>query len=366
MADPRVQKLAKVLIHYSLAVKPGEYLLIRGPVASSPLVTEAYREAISAGAHVYTDLFLPELSEIRYKQGADEQIAHVSALDTFRAEFFDATLHIMASDNTRNLSGVDPAKIAKFRTARQALSKIEDAREVAGKFRWCLTLFPTQAHAQDAGMSLSDYEDFVYGAGLLDADDPVAGWLALREEQSRIAAYLEKHDQIHIVTPDTDITYRVGGRKWINCDGRVNFPDGEVFSAPIEDSVNGTVRFSFPAVYNGVEVEDVRLTFRDGAVVDAEASKGLDFLKTMIDMDAGSRRLGEVAFGTNYGIQRFSKEILFDEKIGGTMHMALGSAYKEAGGQNESGLHWDMVCDLKEAKVYADGELCYENGRFVI
>lgn len=366
MADPRIQKLAKVLIHYSLAVKPGEYLLIRAPTAAAPLVTAAYREAILAGAYVYTDVLLSELTEIRYKEGSDEQIAHISSMDTFRSGFFNATLHILASDNTRYLSGVDPSKISKFRTARQTLSKIEDERELAGEFRWCLTLFPTQAHAQDAGMSLGDYEDFVYDAGLLNAEDPVAGWLALRDEQARIAAYLEQHDKIHVVTPDTDITYRAGGRKWINCDGRVNFPDGEVFTAPIEDSVNGTVRFSFPAVYNGVEVEDVRLTFKDGLVVAADAGKGLDFLNTMLDMDAGSRRLGEAAFGTNYGIQRFSKEILFDEKIGGTMHMALGSAYKEAGGLNESGLHWDMVCDLKEAKVYADGELCYENGKFVI
>ncbi len=215
-------------------------------------------------------------------------------------------------------------------------------------------------------MSLSDYEDFVYGAGKLDLDDPVTAWQAVRAEQQRIADFLEQHDEIHIVAPGTDITYRVGGRKWINCAGTENFPDGEVFSGPIEDSVNGTVLFSYPAVYDGNEVEDVRLTFRAGRVIEARAGRGLDFLNAMLDSDAGARTLGEAAFGLNYDIQRFSKETLFDEKIGGTMHMALGASLPESGGVNESGLHWDMVCDLREGKVYADGQLCYDAGRFIV
>jgi len=215
-------------------------------------------------------------------------------------------------------------------------------------------------------MSLSDYEDFVYGAGLLDQSDPAAACSRIDEEQQRIATYLEQHDEIHIVAPGTDLTYHVRGRKWVSCAGTVNFPDGEVFTGPIEDSVNGTVRFTYPAVYNGNEVEDVRLTFKDGKVIEATASRGLDFLNAMLDMDEGSRFLGEVAFGLNYNVKQFTKDILFDEKIGGTMHMALGESYPETGGKNESGLHWDMVCDLHEGKVYADGQLCYENGKFVI
>lgn len=366
MADPRHQKLAQVLIHYSLAVKPGDKLKILGPAEAAPLIREAYREAIKAGAHVTPRITLDGLREILLKTGSDEQLTHVSQLDWADAEHFDAALFIMADLNTRGLSGVDPARLATFGSSRRELNKMMDEREVAGKYRWCLTLFPTQAYAQDAGLSLTDYEDFVYEAGLLNDDDPVAGWKQLREEQQRICDYLTAHDEIHIVTPDTDITYRVGGRKWENCDGRVNFPDGEVFSAPIENSVNGYVRFSYPALHAGNEVEDVRLVFQDGKVVEASASKGIDFLNAMLDMDAGSRYLGEVAFGTNYGIQRFTRELLFDEKIGGTMHMALGQAYGSVGGLNESGLHWDMVCSLREGKVYADGELCYENGQFLI
>ena len=214
-------------------------------------------------------------------------------------------------------------------------------------------MFPTNAHAQDAGMSLRDYENFVYNAGLLNEDDPVAGWRKVHQEQQLIADFLNQHDEIHIVAPGTNITYRVGGRTWINCAGTENFPDGEVFSGPIESSVNGTVCFTYPALYDGNEVE-------------SDATKGLDFLNAMLDTDVGSRYLGEVAFALNYNIQQFSKDTLFDTRNKVSMHMALGASLPESGGVNESGLHWDMVCDLREGKVYADGQLCYEGGRFII
>jgi aminopeptidase len=236
----------------------------------------------------------------------------------------------------------------------------------SGALRWCGTLFPTHAHAQDAGMSLCEYEEFVFSAGMLDRDDPAVAWSNLYTELQRIARWLGQHDEIHIVAPDTDLIYRVGGRKWIDASGINNFPDGEVFTSPIESSVNGTVRFSYPAVYGGNEVQDVRLTFRDGKVIEATATHGQAFLNAMLDQDPGARYVGEVAFGMNYGIKRFTRNILFDEKLGGTMHVALGMSIPSTGGQNTSALHWDMVCDLRAGKVYADGQLCYEAGRFTI
>lgn len=373
MADPRHTKLAEVLIHYSLAIKAGEKLIIVGSEHAAPLLREAYRVAIAAGAHVYTDIRLSGLRELLFKNGNDDQLQYVSELDWKRIEFFDATLHIMGDNNTRQFGGVDPKRMALWRKARAPLSRRDDERSAAGESRWCLTLYPTDAYAQDAGMSLTDYEDFVYDAGLVTTENPVAGWQKLHDDQQGIADYLMTHDEIHIVTPGTDIRYNVGGRKWINCDGKVNFPDGEVFSAPHITSVNGHVTFTYPAIYDGNEVENVKLTFENGSVVKSEATRGLDFLNAMLDTDAGSRYLGEVAFGTNYGIQRFTRELLFDEKIGGTMHMALGAAYAEClpdGADptelNESGLHWDLVCDMREGEVYADGELCYKNGRFQI
>ena len=366
MADPRHEKLAKVLIHYSLGIQPGDNLLISSSPAAAPLVREAYREAIRAGAHVATRITLDGLQEIRLKESTEEQLRHLPEISVQEMEFYNTTLTILADENTKAMSGVDPKRMATVSQARSPLMERFMDRSATGELRWCLTLFPTQAYAQDAGMSLSEYEEFVYGAGLLDREDPTEGWKKVHAEQQRIADYLQAHDEIHIVAPDTDLTYRVGGRKWINASGSHNFPDGEVFTGPIEDSATGHVRFTYPAVYGGNEVEDVRLAFENGKVTQASAGRGEEFLLSMLDQDPGARFLGEVAFGANYGIQHFSRNILFDEKIGGTMHMALGRSYPETGGKNESALHWDMICDLREGRVYADGELCYEGGKFTV
>lgn len=365
MADQRHQKLAHVLVHYSLKIQPGDKLLINAYDLAAPLVREVYREAIRAGAHVMPKIILDGLSEIKYLEGSDEQLTYISNVAKLEIEEATAELTIWSKPNSKDLKGIDPARMALAQKAGAELFKRFLERESKGELRWCGTLFPTNGYAQDAEMSLSRYEDFVYGAGLLDLDDPVAAWKQVEAEQQRIADFLDQHDEIRIVAPDTDITYRVGGRKWINCAGTANFPDGEVFSGPHEDSVNGTVRFTYPAVYNGNSVEDVRLTFKDGKVVEATAGRGIEFLNAMLDMDEGSRTLGEVAFGLNYNIKEFTGETLFDEKIGGTMHMALGQSLPESGGVNESGLHWDMVCDLRKGRVYADSQLCYENGKFI-
>lgn len=366
MADSRLQKLAQVLVHYSLKLKPGDKLMIEGYAIAAPLIKEVYREAVRAGAHVETEIGLPDLREIFYQEANDDQLSFVSELHTFASDYFDATLSIWGEENTQALSGIDPKRMAMRRAAQQPLMKRFLERIGGGSLRWCGTMFPTPAHAQDAGMSLSNFENFVYGAGLLNEDDPVAGWLKVRAEQQRVVDLLSQHDEIHIVAPGTDILHRSAGRKWINCAGTENFPDGEVFTGPLEDSVNGMVRFTYPAIYSGNEVEDVCLTFRDGKVIENSAGKGVDFLNAMLDMDAGSRTLGEAAFGLNYNIKQFVKDTLFDEKIGGTMHMALGASIPESGGVNESGLHWDMVCDLRAGQVYADEKLVYEKGRFLI
>jgi aminopeptidase len=229
----------------------------------------------------------------------------------------------------------------------------------------CGTQFPTQADAQEASMSLSEYEDFVYGSGLIDRDDPVAEWQRISREQERWVRYLDSKKRIRIVSEGTDITVNVEGHKWVNCDGRVNFPDGEIFTAPVETDIEGVITFSFPGIYSGKEIEGIRLEVSGGKVTGASAKKGEDLLKALLATDEGASRFGEVAIGTNYGIQRFTRNMLFDEKIGGTVHMAVGDAPKEAGGVNSSSVHWDMLCDMRTGgKIYADGELFYENGRF--
>jgi aminopeptidase len=234
------------------------------------------------------------------------------------------------------------------------------------KLRWTGTMFPNDASAQDAEMSLLDYEDFVFAAGKLDEKDPVAAWRALGEAQKKLADRLMQGKEMHIKTPNgTDIRFGIEGRTWINCDGHENFPDGEVFTAPIEDSTEGVVCYSFPAVHGGREVHDIRLVFKEGRVVDASAKRNEEFLISMLDQDEGGRCLGELALGTNYSITDYTRNTLFDEKIGGTFHAAVGAAYPESGGKNKSGLHWDMVCDLRQGGVVkVDGETITENGVF--
>jgi aminopeptidase len=240
-------------------------------------------------------------------------------------------------------------------------------RSASGDLRWCITLYPTHASAQEAGTSLTDYEEFVYGAMLLQHDDPVAAWKAQGKEQQRIADFLSETREVRIVAKNTDLRLAIAGRKWENADGLKNFPDGEVFSSPIEDSVNGVIAYTFPAIYGGREVDGIRLTFEHGRVVKAEAEKGNDFLQEMLNMDAGARVIGELGVGTNYGIQRFTKNMLFDEKIGGTVHLALGAGYPETGSLNVSSLHWDMLLDLRGGgEIYADGRLVQKNGKWEI
>jgi aminopeptidase len=367
MTDPRVAKLAQVMVRYSVPLKPGDLFRINATPAARPLVRELYREALLVGAHPLVRLALEETEELLYKYGSEEQITHIPQTARQETEEIAATLFIMSGENTRYLSGVDPQKVALRRKAGRAMNERFYERVNAGEANWSLTIYPTLGAAQDADMSLADYEDFVYTAGKLDADDPVAEWQAVHVEQQRIADFLATKQVIRLVAPDTDLTYHTAGRSWINADGEKNFPDGEVFSSPDETKTEGHIRFSFPALYMGREVADVRLTFRDGQVVEAHAAKGEDLLHSLLDMDDGARRLGEAAFGTNYNIRRFTRNTLFDEKIGGTIHLALGAAFEEIGGRNKSALHWDMVCDMREGgAAYADGQLFYKDGQFLI
>ncbi len=366
MADPRHEKMADVLVNYSLEVKPGDRMLLIASPEALPLAREAYRAALRAGALITTRISIDDFTEIKMREGSTEQISYTAPTDLADVEACDVLLSIGGARNTKSMSGIAPERMALAQQARQPITKRYMERAATGELRWCGTLFPTAAYAQDAGMSLHDYENFVFGAGLLNEPDPAAAWRAVHTEQQRILEYLSAHDEIHIVALDTDLRYRVKGRTWINASGQRNFPDGEVFTGPIENSATGTVRFTYPAVYGGNEVEDVRLRFEAGKVVEATAGRGQAFLDAMLDQDPGARFLGEVAFGLNYGIQRFSRNILFDEKIGGTMHMALGASYPDTGGTNQSGLHWDMICDLREGQVWADGELCYRAGHFTI
>jgi aminopeptidase len=308
-----------------------------------------------------------ELSEIFLKSASDEQLDYVNPVSKFEIEKIDCSIGIWADENTKALTNCDPKRMARNSAARWPIMDVFMRRAAEGKLKWTGTQFPCQASAQDADMSLGEYEDFVFGAGLLNEADPVAAWKKVSQRQQRLVDFLNGKSDYHVVAANgTDIRMSVAGKKWINCDGHENFPDGEVFTGPVVESANGVVRFSFPAVHGGREVENVRLKFRDGKVVEASADKGEEFLISMLDMDAGSRFLGECAIGTNYNITRYTKNTLFDEKIGGTVHFALGAGYPETGNSNQSGSHWDMVVDLRPGGfVEIDGVKISENGKFV-
>jgi aminopeptidase len=366
VTDPRLVRLAELVVDYSLELGERQIFRIDTPDVASPLALQLYRAALAAGAFPYTNLSVDGLLEILLERGSEEQLAYVSPLQWHEIETVDALATIWSETNTRSLSRVDPGRHARFLGAHRQLSNRRWERISAGELRWCGMLFPTHAHAQDADMSLGRYEDFVYAACHVDEDDPAAHWRLVAASLRARAEELESTRELRIVGPDTDLRLGLEGRKWIAADGRYNMPDGEVFSSPVETETEGEIRYTFPAIYHGREVEDVRLRFEGGRVVAAEAARGDDYLSSLLDMDDGARVLGEVAFGLNYEIDRFTRNILFDEKIGGTMHLALGSGFPQAGGANTSGLHWDMICDLRaEGEVYVDGELVWKAGRFL-
>jgi aminopeptidase len=365
--DPRVARLGELIVSYSLELEQGQILRVDVPPVAAPLAVELYRAALKAGGHPYANVELEQLPEILVKKGNDDQLEFLSPIAAAEIEFVDAIVTVWAESNTRALSRVPPDRHQRLIAASRRLAKRRWERIAAGELRWCGVVFPTAAHAQDAEMSLDEYEQFVFRACHVEgAEEPVAHWNGVSEELHRRAEVLGEAREIRIVGPDTDLRVGVEGRRWQPADGRYNMPDGEVYTSPHETATEGEIRFTFPALFRGREVEDIRLRFEGGKVVAAEAARGLEFLEALLEVDEGASRLGEVAFGLNYEIDRFTNNTLFDEKIGGTMHVALGSAFEELGGRNTSALHWDLVCDLRaDGEVYADGELVWRAGRFL-
>lgn len=366
MKDQRLEKLAEVLVSYSTEVKKGDKVAISAEDAALPFVKAVARAAVKKGALVEYYIDLPDVDAELLKNGTEEQYARPNIRFGACASS-DVWISAWGSENTKTMQSVPPERLKARRLANKENRKIYSSRMGSGELRWCGTQFPTNGDAQNAGMSLEEYEDFVYAAGFLNEDDPVAKWKEMAAWQERWVKWLDGKKELHILSEDTDIRVKVEGRKWINCCGQENFPDGEIFTSPVEDGVDGYITFSYPSILNGHEFEKVRLTVEKGRITEAccaDAEKN-ETLLSYIDTDEGSRYFGEVAIGTNYGIQRHTKNILFDEKIGGSMHMAIGEAFPEAGGKNTSAIHWDMINDMtKDGKIYADEILFYVNGKF--
>lgn len=379
--DPRLDKLADVLVSYSTRVKKGDVVGIVFEPNGWPLAKAVVESTIKAGGDPFPMIRRSAIAESLLTHGSDEQLSRANAMMLKYIETVDVNIVLLADENTRSLSRFDPERVAKFQQGAKPYMRRSMARAAEGTLRWCGTQMPTSAAAQDAEMSLEQYEAFVFGAGLLNEADPVAAWHAVHDRQERVRERLQGRKSLRFRAPacdghdGTDLVVDVDGSTWINCSGQNNFPDGEVFAGP--KGVDGHVNYTFPAVYNGREATGVRLAFKGGRVVGASATKNEEFLIRLLDQDVGARTLGEIAIGTNYGITEFSRNTLFDEKIGGTFHAAVGAGYPESGNSNESGLHWDMVCDLRPrtagdgstipgGTIEADGDVIHRDGKFLI
>jgi aminopeptidase len=367
LRDPRVESLAKILVGYSTRVKEGEVVAIDGDNAAEPLLLAVYEEVLKAGGNPILNVSLDGQAVSYFKYAGDSHLDWISPVAKWMVENVDVRIAVGASTNTRELSGVPPERQMRRQAATGDLMARAMDRSAAGEFRWCYTLFPTSAYASEAEMSLADYEDFYYGACLAADGDPLTAWQRASAETKRLAEWIQGHEEVRVVAPGTDIKLGIAGRTFIPCDGEHNMPDGEFFTAPTEDSVEGEVTFHLPAVIGGREVAGVRLRFESGKVVDASAERGEEYLIELLDTDPGARRLGELGIGTNYAIDKGTREVLLDEKIGGTVHMAVGRSYPESGGKNESAVHTDLVCDLRlGGKIEVDGVDLQVDGKFVV
>jgi aminopeptidase len=370
VTDSRIEKFAKVLVEHSTRVIPGDRVLIEATTAAEPLIRELYIQILQKGGHPHPMISLPGMmpfsqDELYLTYANDSQLDFVPTFYKLAYDQFESRIRIHSATNTRGLTNIDPNKVQRYGKATSVITEAQMRRGGEGVFKWVTTLYPTEAYAQDASMSLKEYEDFVFGAVHVHGDDPIAYWKSTAAGQQKAIDFLAGKSQVVLRGPNVDLTLSIKKRKFMNSTGTHNMPDGEIYTGPVEDSVNGWVKFTYPAIYGGVAVEGAELTFSNGRVEQATAEKNLDYLLKMLESDTGSRHLGEFAIGTNFDINKFTGNILFDEKIGGSFHMALGAGYPETGSKNKSAIHWDMICDLRtDSEILVDGRLFYKNGQF--
>jgi aminopeptidase len=371
MSDVRVHRYARILVEHSTRVAPGDRILIEGTTAAEPLIRELFVQILERGGIPHPMIAFPGMmpfsqDELYLTYAQDTQLDFIPTFYKLAYDQFEGRIRIHSATNTRGASNIDSIKSQRRGKALSSITEAQMRRGAEGKFKWVTTLYPTDGYAQDAGMSLKEYEDFVFNAVHAQEDDPIAYWNSTSVEQQKAIDFLSDKAQVVLRGPNVDLTLSIKGRKFSNSIGVYNMPDGEIFTGPVEESVNGWVKFTYPAIYGGVAVEGAELTFSNGRVTIAKADKNQDFLIKMLESDAGSRYLGEFAIGTNRDINRFTGNILFDEKIGGSFHMALGAGYPETGSKNKSAIHWDMICDLRQdSEILADGQPFYRNGQFV-
>lgn len=373
MFDPRVRNLARLLVGYSANVQPEDLVSIGcyGSLAESmPVMVEVVRETLRAGGHPHFQLdqvATEEFGNIFFAEASLGQLGHVDPFAEMVAREFQCEIVFLCEGNSRRFSRVDPERrVARSRGYSQVVETYFD-RASRGDLRWVFAGVPTQSYAQDAEMSLEEYEDFVYSAAFADTEDPVSAWEGMGRRQAHIVDWLAGKRKVEVKGQHIDLSFQIEGRKFINDAGRNNMPDGEIFTGPVEESVNGWIHCTYPAVHGGVDVGQVSLRFENGVVVRAEAEKNEGHLLKLLDTDEGARRLGEFGIGTNDRIQAFTNNMLFDEKMAGTIHAAIGAGFPESGSSNKSAIHWDFLCDMKDGgRIVVDGQSFYDSGKFLV
>lgn len=369
MSDPKITQFAKIIVQHSTRVQPGDKVAIRGfplTAAATPLINAVTEQVLIAGGHPHLLITPPEYRELLYHSASEEQLSYIDPFVQMIMEDFDVDIRITSAGNTKALSGVDPDRLNIIRSTYYDLLQTWFQRSAEGKLRWLTTRFPTSAYAQEAEMSLQEYEQFFYSSCFADLDDPIGAFEKMAAKQDEIVKRFQGGEELVFSGPDIDLSLSIKDRAFIPCIGDNNLPDGEIFCGPVEESAEGWVRFSFPCIYLGTEVEGVELEFKSGKVVGARAAKNEEYLRKTIEVDEGASRLGEFGIGLNTAIDRFTGSMLFDEKIAGTIHFALGAGYPESGSINKSSIHWDMLVDMREdSQIELDGNLIYADGRFV-
>lgn len=368
MTDSRIEKFAHILVDYSTRVQPGDQVAITTTYAAQPLVEALYALILDRGAYPYVLADFPGQDEIFYAHAGEDHLDWTPRFHKTAFEEFDVLIKIRAETNTRALSKVDAGRQARRQKALAPLLQAQMRRGAESSLRWMSSQFPTPAYAMESEMGFQEYQDFFYQACHADdaTPDPVAYWLGVEQKQRQIVERIQGHDRVELRGPHVDLRLSIKERKFINASGKNNMPDGEIYTGPVEESADGWVQFTYPAVTNGRVIEGVELTFQDGKVVQAKAARNEAFLHQMLETDPGARYLGEFAIGTNYEIDRFTRNILFDEKIGGSFHLAVGAGYPETGSRNKSVIHWDMICDMRQdSEILVDGEVIYRNGEFI-
>jgi aminopeptidase len=367
MTDIRLKRLADVLVNYSTEVQPGEWVGILGDVTALPALREVYAAVLKAGGNPSLMISDEYMTRLLLREGSDEQLTWLDPAQSLYYDQADVYIRVGSTSNTRAMTNISAKRMQQERAAKRIWLDKRLSRSAEGQMKWVGTQIPTEASAQEANMSLEEYADFVYAATFCDREDPVAEWHKIHDMQQHKVDWLKGKNHVRLQGPNVDLQLSIEGRTFINSDGHKNMPSGEIFTGPVEDSVNGWIRFDYPSIVGGRAVKGIELRFEQGRVVEAHAEENDDLLQAQLDTDAGARYLGEFAIGTNFGIQKFTGSILFDEKIGGTVHVAIGKGYPETGSRNDSAVHWDMICDMRQdSTITVDGELFYQNGEFVV